>query len=69
MFNLKDFTVADFVELYPCDYHWIKKLQWQDRSGTVQKVGRKLLTVKLASSGKLIKVHPANVITLNGFYA
>jgi hypothetical protein len=65
MFNLKDFTIADLIELHPgCD-RWMMG----DRTGSVQKVGRKLLTVKMHTSGKAIKVHPGNVGKLNGAYA
>ncbi|CAA2141624.1 hypothetical protein HYPP_02645 [Hyphomicrobium sp. ghe19] len=65
MFELKDFTLGDAVELHPgCD-RWMMG----DRVGSVQKVGRKLLTVRMFTSGKAIKLHPANVGKLNGAYA
>lgn len=65
MFNLKDFSLADQIELHPgCD-RWMRG----DRTGVVQKIGRKLLTVKMHTSGKAIKVHPENIGKLNGAYA
>ena len=65
MFDLKDFVVGDCIELHSCV---VCQAEYAGL-GTVQKIGRKLLTVKMHTSGKLIKVHPGNIGKLNGIYA
>ena len=55
--SVAQFKVADRVQLHPATDRWMMG----DRYGTVIKLGRKHLHVKLDRSGKTIRIAPANI--------
>jgi hypothetical protein len=54
---LSDFKIKDRVELHPATDAWMMG----DRYGTVEKIGRFYLHVKMDRSGKVRKVSPENI--------
>lgn len=52
------FNVGQRVQLHPGTSAWMQG----DRLGTVTKVGRALVTVRLDRSGRALRCHPANVV-------
>jgi len=55
--ELHHFEVGYRVELHPATDRWMMG----DRYGTVTKVDRKVLTVKMDKSNHAIRVHPSNI--------
>src|SRR5215831_12261189 len=58
---LADFTVSARVESHPATDAWIMG----DRYGTVVKVGRKLVHVKMDRSGRVRRFAPRNLLTVS----
>jgi hypothetical protein len=54
------FRVGDRVQLHPATDAWMMG----DMYGTVIKLGRKLLHVRMDRSDKIRKVHPVNIVTI-----
>jgi hypothetical protein len=52
------FTVGERVQTHPATDRWMRG----DRYGTVTRVGRKLVHVKLDVSGQVGKFHPSNIL-------
>ena len=52
------FNVGQRVQLHPGTDSWMRG----DRFGTVAKVGRALVSVRLDASGRTVQFHPANVL-------
>ena len=57
---LEQFKVGDRVELHPATDRWIRG----DRFGTVSKIGRRYVHVKLDRSGDTRQFSPENVVRL-----
>lgn len=57
---LEQFTVGDRVELHPATDRWMRG----DRFGTVSKLGRRYVHVKLDRSGDTRPFAPENVVRL-----
>lgn len=57
---LEQFEVGDRVELHPATDRWMRG----DQFGTVAKLGRVYVHVRMDRSGQTIKVAPENVIRL-----
>ncbi len=57
---LEQFTVGDRVELHPATDRWMRG----DRFGTVAKLGRRYVHVKLDRSGDTRQFAPENVVRL-----
>lgn len=53
--------IGDRVELHPATDRWIRG----DRFGTVAKIGRKYVHVKLDRSGRTLPFTPGYVLTLD----
>jgi hypothetical protein len=60
MYTITDFKVNDRVELHPATDLWMRGA----RFGTVTKVGRKWLHVKLDTTGAVTNLAPHNIMTL-----
>lgn len=56
-YEISDFRRGNRIELHPACDLWMRGA----RFGTVQKVSRKMLTVKLDMLARAIRVAPANV--------
>lgn len=56
---ITDFKVGDRIQLHPATDLWARGLKY----GTVQKIGRKLLHVKLDNGWKW-RVNPVNVLEI-----
>ena len=57
---LEQFAVGDRVELHPATDRWMRG----DRFGTVAKLGRRYVHVKLDRSGDTRQLVPENVVRL-----
>ena len=51
-------NVGDRVELHPATDAWMSG----DRFGTVEKMGRALIHVRMDRSGRLRTIHPSNIL-------
>lgn len=59
--TLKDFNVNERVQTHPATDLWMSG----DRYGTVVKIGRKYVHVKLDRSGRTQTIAPSNLIDVN----
>lgn len=59
--SVKQFRVGDRVQLHPATDAWMMG----DRFGTVIKIGRELLHVRMDRSGKLRRIAPRNIYDIN----
>jgi len=60
MMNLSDFKVSQRVQAHPSTDTWVRG----DRYGTVEKIGRKYVHVRMDKSGRLVQFIPDN-LTVN----
>jgi hypothetical protein len=59
--SVTQFRVGDRVQLHPATDAWMMG----DRYGTVIKIGRQLLHVRMDRSNKVRKVTPGNIYDIN----
>jgi hypothetical protein len=52
------FAVGERVQTHPATDRWMRGDRW----GTVTRVGRRLVHVKMDVSGHVAKLHPSNIL-------
>ena len=57
-FTVRDYRVGDLVQAHPATDTWMRG----DRYGRVERVGRKLIAVRMNTSKRLIKFSPDNLL-------
>lgn len=54
---LSDFKIGDRVQLHPATDAWMRG----DTHGTIERLGRTFVHVRMDRSGRLRKTHPRNI--------
>lgn len=63
MITSKAFKIGDRVQLHPATNLWMRG----DRYGTIIKIGRLLVHLKMDKSGRTVRIHPEGIAeVING---